>query len=222
MPGAAKSATPGIILSESAAESLRTRGGCKLVRLRCRRIDDRRHLEHSIRWKSSESGVLTNDVGVGGDVDTGDLVLGYVALNPLDAGTELLQYVAGPLRDTLPVCGGNCRRIRALPFDQVLRHWRAPVRRGISLVDHAGNRGGVRARHVRVPAGEHAARVFLPHPGVKSPELKSVVLEELLAEQLRRRRRAAVERIGDDVLHSYQTQPAVLLGLVQQQLRFIH
>src|SRR6266853_3491314 len=188
MPDAANHAAPGIhFFSESAAYPLRTRRGGKLVRLRCRRIDDRRNLQHAIRGESSESGVLADDVGVWGNVDAGDLVLGHEALDPLDAGTELFQYVAGTLRDSLQVDGGNCRRIRDLAFDQVLRHWRAPVRRGISLVPHVCNGGGVRASHVRVPAGEHAARVFLPYPGVKSPKLKRVVLEKLLAEQFRRR-----------------------------------
>src|SRR5882672_3505677 len=171
-----------LIFSESPAYPLRTRRGGKLVRLRCRRIDYRRHFEHSVSGESSESGVLADDVGVWGDIDTGDLVLGHEALYPLDAGTQLLQYVAGTLRDTLQVCGGNCCRIRDFAFDQVLRHWCAPVSGGISLVDHVCNRGGVRARHVRVPAGKHTARVFLPYPGVKTPKLKSVVLEEFLAE----------------------------------------
>src|SRR4029077_13504475 len=101
-----------LFFSESAAYPLGTRRGSKLVRLRCRRIDYRRHLQHPISWESSESGVLANDVGVWSNVDTGDLVLGHEALDPLDAGTQLLQYVAGTLRDTLQVRGGNCRCIR--------------------------------------------------------------------------------------------------------------
>src|SRR6266481_7393875 len=99
MPDAADHAAPGIPFPESAAYPLRTRRGGKLVRLRCRRIDYRRHFEHSVSGESSESGVLANDVGVWGNVDTGDLVLGHKALYPLNAGTELLQCGTRALRD---------------------------------------------------------------------------------------------------------------------------
>ena len=75
----------------------------------------------------------------------------------------------------------------------------------------------------RIPVGEHAARVVLPHPRVQPPELEGVVLLELLAvEQLGRLGVAAVRRIRDDVLHGHQAEPAVLLGLVEQQLGLLH
>src|ERR1700682_4459051 len=51
-----------------------------------------------------------------------------------------------------------------------------------SLVGHRGHCGSVPARNSRIPVGENATRVFLPHPRVESPELERVVLLELLAE----------------------------------------
>src|SRR3981081_945708 len=52
----------------------------------------------------------------------------------------------------------------------------------VGLVGHRRNCGSVPARNSRIPVGENAARVFLPHPRVKSPEVERVVLLELLAE----------------------------------------
>src|SRR6266550_5429155 len=87
------------VLSDQATkQATRTRTtalGSELVQFGCRWIDYRRHLEHAIRGKSAKPGVLTDDVGVWRDVYTGDLVLGHEALDPLNAGTELLQYGAG-------------------------------------------------------------------------------------------------------------------------------
>src|SRR6266513_3606574 len=100
----------------------------ELIRLRGGGIDDPRHLEHAIRRKSSESGVLANDVGVGGDVDTGDLVLGHIALYPLDAWTELLQHRAGALCDTLQIRARDGGGVRYLALDDVFRHCGSPVR----------------------------------------------------------------------------------------------
>ena len=39
--------------------------------------------------------VLPDQLGVGGDIHTGDLVLGDEALHPLDAGPELIERHAG-------------------------------------------------------------------------------------------------------------------------------
>src|SRR5258708_5450477 len=80
-------------------DALHPRPGRELVRLRGRWIDDSRHLEHTIRRESTESGVLPDQLGIGGDVYTGDLVLGHEALHPLDVGTELPQCGERALRD---------------------------------------------------------------------------------------------------------------------------
>src|ERR1700674_2051420 len=60
--------------------------------------------------------------------------------------------------------------------------WSCPVSCGISVVGHRGKCGSVPARNPRIPVGENAARVFLPHPRVESLQLEHVVLLELLAE----------------------------------------
>src|SRR5258706_12084100 len=93
---------------------------------------------------------------------------------------------------------------------------------GVRLVDHRGYSGGVRAVDVRVPGGEHAARVFLPHPRVEPPEPKRVDMCELLVEQNRRLSAPWHEGVRDDVFHGHQAQSAVLFGLIQQQLRLVY
>src|SRR5712671_1311287 len=100
----------------------------EIVRFRGGGIDDPRHLEHAVRRESSESGVLPNYVRVWSDVHTGDLVLGHVALHPLDAGTELFQHRAGALRDALQIRARDGRGVRYLALDDVLWHRRSPVR----------------------------------------------------------------------------------------------
>src|SRR6266849_1940431 len=95
----------------------------------------------------------------------------------------------------------------------------SPVKDRVSSVRHGGDGAGVRARHLRVPVGKYAARVILPHPRMQRPELKSVVLLECPTEQDRWRGAAAACGVRNDVLHSHQSQLAVALGFVEQQLR---
>src|ERR1700704_567941 len=152
---------------------------CELVRLRGGGIDDPRHLEHAIRRKSSEPGVLANYVGVWSDVDTGDLVLGHIALHPLDAGTAILQHRARALRDALEIRARDGRGVRYLALDDVFRHWTSPVWFFIALVvRHHHDLTCVRAVNSWVPVRENAARVVLPYPRVQTPELKNVVSDE--------------------------------------------
>ena len=53
---------------------------------------------------------------------------------------------------------------------------------------------------------------------METPELKCVDLLEFLPEQNGRFRVAAVEGVWDDVLDGHETQTAVFLGFVEQQL----
>ena len=57
---------------------------------------------------------------------------------------------------------------------------------------------------------------------MQSPKLEGVDLRELLAEQHRRRSTARVKSVRNNVLHSDETQPAILLRLVKQQLWLFH
>src|SRR5437016_10523219 len=102
MPDAATFAAPGFHGSlKTKRQSLLRCCRRELVPLRCRWIDNRRYLQHPIRRKSATPGMLANNLRVGSDVHASNLVLGHVALHPLNARTELLQHVAGFLRDRL-------------------------------------------------------------------------------------------------------------------------
>src|ERR1700686_2896381 len=88
-------------------------------------------------------------------------------------------------------------------------------------VGHCHDLTGVLAIDSRIPVRENAARILLPHPGVEAPELKDVVLDELLAEEFRRSSIATVERVRNDVFHRHQAQTSILFGLVQQELGLV-
>src|SRR5579859_3092809 len=92
------------------------------MRLRCRRVDDRRNLQHTVRREPPALCVHPDQIGVWSDIDARDLVLGDIALNPLDIGSELAQHTARLLRDGLQLRGRESRRARNLPLDDVLRH----------------------------------------------------------------------------------------------------
>src|SRR5882757_11357936 len=53
-----------------------------------RGIDDGAHLMDGVSGQAGKSGVLTYGVGIVGDVDAEDLVVGDEALLPLDAGRK--------------------------------------------------------------------------------------------------------------------------------------
>jgi hypothetical protein len=64
-------------------------------------IDDRTHLGDAVGGESAHLGVLAYCFFIRGDVDAVDLVVGSVALQPLDLWTQLAQDSTGCLRDSL-------------------------------------------------------------------------------------------------------------------------
>jgi hypothetical protein len=67
-------------------------------------------------------GVVADGLFVGGDVDAVDLVLGDVALDPLNFGAHVAEDAAGLLRNCLEVAGREVASIRDVPFNYVLWH----------------------------------------------------------------------------------------------------
>ena len=66
-----------------------------------RRVDDVPHLRNAVRGEASLARVFAHHLFVGRDVDAVDLVVGDVALQPLNLGPEVAQHRAGLLRDGL-------------------------------------------------------------------------------------------------------------------------
>src|SRR5271165_5739114 len=64
-------------------------------------IDDRGDLGDAIRGEAALGGVFADQGLVGCDVDAVDFVLGHVAVDPLNLGTEFAQDAAGGLGDGL-------------------------------------------------------------------------------------------------------------------------
>src|SRR5271165_1030537 len=64
-------------------------------------IDDRRDLGNSICGEAALAGVFPDQGLVRSDIDAVDFVLGHVAVDPLNLGTEFAQDAAGGLGDGL-------------------------------------------------------------------------------------------------------------------------
>src|SRR5579863_2879221 len=70
-------------------------------------IDDRGDLGNSICGEAALGGMFADQRLVGCNVDAVDFVLGHVAVNPLNFGTEFAQDAAGGLRDGLQLLWGE-------------------------------------------------------------------------------------------------------------------
>src|SRR6202035_59201 len=115
----------------------------------------------------------TNDVLIGRDIDTVDLVSRNVALQPLNLGSESIQNTARFLRNSEHLIGAHISDANELSLNNVLGHVSAfPV-----------NKSGRRARepaspvalfvcatHMVVPVDEWAERTMAPSPDVKFEE----------------------------------------------------
>lgn len=73
--------------------------------LGCRGIDDDPHLRYSIHWKAAKFGMFADRRFIGCDVDAIDLVVGHVALDPLDRWSQFPQGGTGCRGDFFQLCG---------------------------------------------------------------------------------------------------------------------
>src|SRR6476659_93690 len=105
-------------LRQELPETLRLRD----AELRGRRIDQRFHRRDLIGWEATHPRMLAHHLLVRRDVDAVDLVVGDVALNPLDLRSELIQDVAGAHRDRLQLVGGQLAGTWNQALDDVLWH----------------------------------------------------------------------------------------------------
>src|SRR5262249_30507570 len=86
------------------------------------RVDDRPHLRDAVRREPALPRVLANEIRRGRDVDAVDPVVGDVALDPLDLGSQAVEDGARPLRDALELRGRELSGARDVALDDVLRH----------------------------------------------------------------------------------------------------
>src|SRR5262245_54574510 len=66
--------------------------------------------------------MLPASIGVGGDVDAIDFVVGYVAFDPLNLRSHIAQYTARLLRNRLKICRAQFARVWNCSFNDELRH----------------------------------------------------------------------------------------------------
>src|SRR5438445_693532 len=89
-------------------------------------FDDSSDLGYLVCGKAALLGVLANHGFVGCDVYTIDLVIGHVALDPLDRGPKLLQGAAGFCGNLPKLLGGQFPSTCNLALDHILWHDDAP------------------------------------------------------------------------------------------------
>src|ERR1700722_5735431 len=85
-------------------------------------VDDRSYLGDAIGREAALLGMGANGGLVRRDVDAVDLVVGDVAVQPLDLGAQLTQHSARRLRDGLQLGGRKLARIGDFALDHVLWH----------------------------------------------------------------------------------------------------
>src|SRR3989442_12421566 len=85
-------------------------------------IDDRLHFRDAIGRKAALRRVLAYGLLVGCDVNTIDLVVGHVAMQPLNLRTQLLKHPARCLGDSLQLLRRQLSCAWDFSFDYVLWH----------------------------------------------------------------------------------------------------
>src|SRR5206468_77935 len=84
--------------------------------------------------ESALAGVLLDQLLVRGDVHAVNLVVGDVAVQPLDARAQPVQDAAGLLREGLKVPLAHSPRVRDVPLDEVFRHFHPSLSRSAPLL----------------------------------------------------------------------------------------
>src|SRR5262245_48835899 len=97
-----------------------SRGSC--------RIDHLLHFGDLGRRKAADLGVFADDGLVLGEIDAKGLVVGHVALDPLNVRTELMQHLVRFCRCPSQLFALECADFRNIPFDDELaqRHRSPP------------------------------------------------------------------------------------------------
>src|SRR3546814_1846792 len=70
--------------------------------------------------------MLADHILVRGAVNAVDLVVGHIAVDPLDLRAEIAEHVATGLRRILEVCCSQFADSRHVAFDHILRHDSSP------------------------------------------------------------------------------------------------
>lgn len=86
------------------------------------RVDHGGHLAHPIGWKPTLAGMFPHQCLILCNVDTINLVFRYIALYPLDLGTQFIKHTAGLLRNGFEFFGTELGRSWNFSFDEILRH----------------------------------------------------------------------------------------------------
>src|SRR5262245_39212503 len=89
---------------------------------RSRRVNDGLYFADGIDRKASAHRVLTNELRVRREVDAVELVVGHVAVHPLNLRTELAQDAAGLAGDVVTLAGAPLSGVRNRSFDDILGH----------------------------------------------------------------------------------------------------
>src|SRR5262249_11765568 len=84
------------------------------------RIDHLLHFSDLGRRKAADLGVFADDGLVLGEIDTKGLVVGNVALDPLNVRTELMQDLVRFCRRPSQLFALECADLRNIPFDDEL------------------------------------------------------------------------------------------------------
>ena len=72
------------------------------------------------------AGVLQDHFDVRRDVDTVNLLIGHVAVDPLNLRSQLAEHAARLLRDGLKLFSRKLPRPRDVTLNQILRHCQSP------------------------------------------------------------------------------------------------
>lgn len=89
---------------------------------RRRRVNNGPHLAYGIGREAALGGVVADHFFVGGVVDAVYLVVGHIAVDPLNLRPHFLQHAAGGLRDGLQLVGVELAGARDFAFDDILGH----------------------------------------------------------------------------------------------------
>lgn len=85
-------------------------------------IDGRGDLGDSVCGETALGGVFPDQGLVGRDVNTVDFILGYIAVNPLNLGSEFAQNAAGGLGDGLKLLGAELSSAGQVALDHIFWH----------------------------------------------------------------------------------------------------
>src|SRR3954469_22354555 len=92
------------------------------VFFRCSGINYRLDFRDLVGRKISLAGVFSYHLLIGRDVDAVNLVIGYVAMDPLNLRAEFAEYSTGFLRDSLKLVWRQLSRAWKVAFDDVFGH----------------------------------------------------------------------------------------------------